>query len=206
MCEQPNRALCTRFNIEIYIHYIEITWVKAMTEEDIIFDERSVSEIVQEQKKARKDYGNKYELNRSTISVVDTLFERLEAIQTRKGFKKKGELLEYLVEVEEISKPKTETIYECKKCHQKVDAHKDININRLIHKDLCKDSPCNGSIITKQKIKIEVLPGATEQSDTLRKMFTMKDGRRVSSKGDMTQEAVEKLYEEAKSNSQMESE
>ncbi len=136
-----------------------------MIEEEIVFDKREISEIDEAQqghKKTRKNYGNRYLLNRNTISVVDTLFKRLESIQRQKNFNTKGELMEYLVELDRIYNPQLETVFKCKKCGDKVEVLKDMNLDRIMHRDLCKTSPCNGSIVTRQII---MHPGTTTTKD-----------------------------------------
>ena len=122
----------------------------------------------QEQKEIRKSYGNKYQFNRNTISVVDTLFRRLEAIQKDGNFKTKGDLLEFLVRLQEESKKNNmiKDIYKCKKCGKPIEVDSKWDLSRLFHRDIdnseeCKN--CNGRIGKSYEImtKIGVLPGIT---------------------------------------------
>ena len=159
-----------------------------MTEEDITesLTDFELNEKQQkngkEAKKVRKNYGNKYLLNRNTISVVDTLFKRLESIQKQRSFNTKGELIEYLIELDRIYNPKLETVFKCKKCGERVDVLKDMNLDRIMHRDLCKTSPCNGSITTKQHIAlpgtIGTQAGTKEQPIQIqtKKVIMIKDG------------------------------
>ncbi len=138
-----------------------------MTEEELPFERRNIPELKQTQSKKKRDYGNKYMANKTSISVDKSLLKQLDSIQIQKNFKTKGDLIEYFVNLENTFHPELETIFECKKCGRSVNALKDMNIDRLVHRDLCKDTQCTGSIITKQKIKTEVHPDTTEQhSDT----------------------------------------
>lgn len=121
-----------------------------MTDEEIVFNKMRIPDIVE---KNKKDYGNKYQKNRNTVSVIDKTFKKLNEIQDQKKFKTKGELFEYLIDLENGIQPLLEVKHECKKCGGQLDLPKNVNIDRLIHRDLDKDSNCSGSILCKFKIK-----------------------------------------------------
>lgn len=124
-----------------------------MTEEEIVFNKIRMPDIVESKKNKGKDYGNKYQKNRNSISIIDKTFKKLNEIQGQKKFKTKGELFEYLIDLENGIQPLLETKHECKECGKLLDIHKNANIDRLMHRDLDKDSVCNGSILCKFKIK-----------------------------------------------------
>ncbi len=127
-----------------------------MTDEEIVFNKIRIPDIVESKKnidKYKKDYGNKYQKNRNTVSVIDKIFKKLNEIQDQNKFKTKGELFEYLIDLENGVQPLLEVKHECKKCGGQLDLPKNVNIDRLIHRDLDKDSNCNGSILCKFKIK-----------------------------------------------------
>lgn len=159
-----------------------------MTEEEIIFDTREVPELSQEQKiahgpfpgtKDRKPYvGNRWQKNKKTIAVVETLFNKLESIRKQRGFNTKGELMEYLIELDTAVNPKLETIFQCRKCNQQLDVPPEANLERIIHKDLYRESQCNGSIVKKQKIVKDAKDketGTTEHKDEQTGIIEYKD-------------------------------
>jgi hypothetical protein len=122
-------------------------------------------ELVSTAKTAKRDYGSKYLVNRNTVSIVDTIFDNLVEIQKKRGFKTKGELFQYFIELDKITNPEIETIHKCKKCDETLAVLKDMNLDRLVHKDLCRQSSCNGSIVTKQKIVKTERYGTTTAND-----------------------------------------
>lgn len=132
---------------------------------DAGFDVRNIEKIMQEQaknkkiqndnKEKKKDYGNKYLQNRRSISVEETIAERLEAIQKKREMKTKGELFTYLANLEEKVDPAFNTTYRCKTCGEEVkDIPKHINVNKFTHRDLCIDSSCKGYIAIKSEIAL----------------------------------------------------
>lgn len=122
-----------------------------MTEEKFVL---GTTENIIDNKKEKRNYGNKYQKDKHTISVEDYIFKKLVGIQ---GKRTKGELLDNLVELHNAIEPLLEDKHECKKCRNDID---DIpinaNLDTLRHCDIDKNSNCKGSISTKLKIKKDV--------------------------------------------------
>ncbi len=136
--------------------------------------------------RAKKSYGNKYLQNRRSISIEDSIAERLDSIQAKREIRTKGELFTYLANLEENVDPKFEIKYICKSCNEEIkDIPKHINVNKFTHRDLCTDTSCKGYIVSKKEIALDsngfvisnktVANGATTINDERNGTIEVKD-------------------------------
>jgi len=106
--------------------------------------------------RTKKSYGNKYLQNRRSISIEDSIAERLDNIQAKREIRTKGELFKYLADLEEKIDPMFKSVFKCKICNEEIkDIPKHINVNKFTHRDLCTDSSCKGYIVTSKEIALD---------------------------------------------------
>ena len=119
-------------------------------EEDLPFEYREISEIA---KTKRKDYGNKYMVDRKNLNIRNNHIEQLDAIRNKIGCRSYDNVIEHLIEIEENIDPQFVHTYKCKTCGEEVkNIPEHINVNRFTHKDLCKGNSCKGYIKTEHRM------------------------------------------------------
>lgn len=136
-----------------------------MTEEDINFDKRQISENNQEQKKTARKYWENQNLKRGSLAIIKPLIGQVNEIKKTKGFKNDSEAIEYLLEIEQSVRSQNGIVEyrACEKCGVPIDVKLD-SYEGITHRHVDSKSNCFGCITTKYRVKtkVEVLPGTIE--------------------------------------------
>ena len=123
------------------------------------FDLRPIPQLLirsNDNKPLRNPYAKRYMTNKINVVINDEVTKKMRDIKNKRNFKSDSDTIKYLCDLETAIDPKMKITYKCKTCNEYInDVPKSININRFLHNDLCKTTPCKGFIITSKEIALD---------------------------------------------------
>jgi hypothetical protein len=130
-----------------------------MTEEEIVFDKRQIPELQaksNDNNSPKNPYAKRYMVNKINVVVNDEVTKKMREIKNKRKFKSDSDTIKYLCDLEIAIDPIFKTQFKCKTCNETLEnVPTNININRFLHDDLCRTSPCKGHIIESNSFDID---------------------------------------------------